>query len=429
MTSIWTAPETTAACIFTIFYAPIGILNIALAVTTMRGLIAESFRHARHLHRKRAAQLKGERERKRTEILRLEQEKPPNTDSIVIGGGRRGPGLRLRRRRRSSTHKFVTHVWHAIRYPFGIKHEFEDQDSFHRDFHHDTGPLHAARHDDKHLLFPRSADPNLEETIEDELRESEEKENVRQLTLALITFIGFWLLGSLVFHTTEKWSYGTAMYFCFISWTTIGYGDLTPKSSAGRAVFVLWALLGVGSLTILISVIGEAYAGVFGAALRNRTFEALVYRRVRARHESIAEEREKRINDFTEQLREDKLKLADALIEHAHTYHPHLRFMLGVEKRSSHMITVNLRNLLVLELGDDCDHVARDTILHDPEIRKTLFIMSYDASFERLMQIANAIQAMETPDTDGPKATEEGNNHHTAHRNLHPALILPYADV
>ena len=90
---------------------------------------------------------------------------------------------------------------------------------------------------------------------------------------------------------------------------------------------------------------------------------------MRARHDSIAEEREKKISHFTEKLREDKLKLADALIEHAHTYHPPLRFMLGVEKRASDVISQNLRKLLIAELGD-CDQIARETILHDPQIRK-----------------------------------------------------------
>jgi len=39
----------------------------------------------------------------------------------------------------------------------------------------------------------------------------------------------------------------------FIAFTTIGYGDLSPVTPVGRAVFVFWALLGVGALTILIS--------------------------------------------------------------------------------------------------------------------------------------------------------------------------------
>ena len=39
----------------------------------------------------------------------------------------------------------------------------------------------------------------------------------------------------------------------FIAFTTIGFGDITPTNPAGRSVFVVWALLGVGTMTILIS--------------------------------------------------------------------------------------------------------------------------------------------------------------------------------
>ncbi|KAF8324297.1 uncharacterized protein EI90DRAFT_3129999 [Cantharellus anzutake] len=380
--------------VFTFFYALIAILNLALAVTTMRGLIAESFRHARRLQRKRAARARAARERRRSETIHTYRQQEHL--AVIIGT-------------RSKAWKFAANVWLALRHPFGVDHGFEDHDSFHQDH----GSPHVTRHDDKHLLYPRSADPKLDNTLEEEIRDNEETENVRQLTLALLAFIGFWLLGSLVFHLTEKWPYGTAMYFCFVAWTTIGYGDLTPKSNAGRAVFVLWALLGVGSLTILISVIGEAYAGVFGAALRNRTFEALVYDRVRARHDSLAAVREAGIRDFTEQVRNDKLKLSESLIEHAHKYHPHLRFMLGVEKRPSDIISENLRQLLVSELGD-CEHTVRETIFHDPEIRKAVFIMSYDASFERLMQMANAVRMLEESSVDESPEDSPDNNILTA---------------
>jgi voltage-gated potassium channel Kch len=39
----------------------------------------------------------------------------------------------------------------------------------------------------------------------------------------------------------------------FVAFSTIGYGDMSPESPAGRSVFVVWALLGVGAMTILIS--------------------------------------------------------------------------------------------------------------------------------------------------------------------------------
>lgn len=38
------------------------------------------------------------------------------------------------------------------------------------------------------------------------------------------------------------------------------YGDLSPKTSAGRAFFIVWALFGVGTLTILFSVVSDAWA-------------------------------------------------------------------------------------------------------------------------------------------------------------------------
>src|ERR1700720_2302115 len=39
----------------------------------------------------------------------------------------------------------------------------------------------------------------------------------------------------------------------FIAFTTIGYGDYYPNTPAGRSIFVVWAILGVGAMTILIS--------------------------------------------------------------------------------------------------------------------------------------------------------------------------------
>jgi hypothetical protein len=73
---------------------------------------------------------------------------------------------------------------------------------------------------------------------------------------------------------TERWTFGSAAYFCekflnfgfvhielidvfrntgFITFSSVGYGDLAPTTPAGRAIFVFWAFLGVGTMTILIS--------------------------------------------------------------------------------------------------------------------------------------------------------------------------------
>jgi len=39
----------------------------------------------------------------------------------------------------------------------------------------------------------------------------------------------------------------------FVAFTTIGYGDYHPDTPAGRSIFVVWAIMGVGTMTILIS--------------------------------------------------------------------------------------------------------------------------------------------------------------------------------
>ncbi|KAH3900674.1 related to Outward-rectifier potassium channel TOK1 [Saccharomycodes ludwigii] len=77
------------------------------------------------------------------------------------------------------------------------------------------------------------------------------------LFITLFIFISFWLVGALVFKFAESWDYFDAMYFCFLCLITIGYGDFAPKSSAGRAFWVIWALAAVPLMTALISTVGD----------------------------------------------------------------------------------------------------------------------------------------------------------------------------
>ncbi len=45
-------------------------------------------------------------------------------------------------------------------------------------------------------------------------------------------FIGLFLaLDAVVFVFMENWSFGTSLYFVFITLTTIGFGDLFPTKS------------------------------------------------------------------------------------------------------------------------------------------------------------------------------------------------------
>ena len=81
------------------------------------------------------------------------------------------------------------------------------------------------------------------------------------LTISVITFVIVWAGGAVVFWQAEKsvqeMTYFRALYFCYVSLLTIGYGDLAPKSTAGRPFFVVWSLVAVPIMTILISSMSD----------------------------------------------------------------------------------------------------------------------------------------------------------------------------
>ncbi|KAG7103471.1 Outward-rectifier potassium channel TOK1 like protein [Verticillium longisporum] len=81
------------------------------------------------------------------------------------------------------------------------------------------------------------------------------------LIISLSAWLALWLLGALVFHACEKpyqpWDYFDAFYFSFISLTTIGYGDLSLVSNAGRVFHVAWTLLALPTTTVMISNAGD----------------------------------------------------------------------------------------------------------------------------------------------------------------------------
>ncbi|KKP01620.1 hypothetical protein THAR02_06257 [Trichoderma harzianum] len=81
------------------------------------------------------------------------------------------------------------------------------------------------------------------------------------LAMSVMVWLVFWLVGALVFMEAEKryqnWTYFDAFYFSFIAWTTIGYGDFTVVSNAGKSFFVFWSLMALPTITVLISHAGD----------------------------------------------------------------------------------------------------------------------------------------------------------------------------
>lgn len=77
----------------------------------------------------------------------------------------------------------------------------------------------------------------------------------RTLMLQTIIFLMYMLIGALVFSTLEGWTYLDSVYWANVTLFTIGFGDLVVISTAGRALIIPYALVGVVSVGLIIGSI------------------------------------------------------------------------------------------------------------------------------------------------------------------------------
>ena len=66
------------------------------------------------------------------------------------------------------------------------------------------------------------------------------------------------LVGMFLFHWIEGWSYLDSFYFSAISATTVGYGDFSPQTPAGKLLAVVYIFCGIGLLVTLVTRFAEA---------------------------------------------------------------------------------------------------------------------------------------------------------------------------
>ena len=92
--------------------------------------------------------------------------------------------------------------------------------------------------------------------------ETKEQENTRykrKVIIAIFFVIAILFIGIFLFRRLEHWSYVDAFYFTTITLTTIGYGDVVPKTELGKIAASLFALLGVGTFLFCVGIIAENY--------------------------------------------------------------------------------------------------------------------------------------------------------------------------
>jgi voltage-gated potassium channel Kch len=89
----------------------------------------------------------------------------------------------------------------------------------------------------------------------------------RQLFVLLLTTISILVLVSAIIIQVEKMQFHTALYFSIVTFTTVGYGEITPQTEEGRVLMMILIALGFFALSWqtgrLVNLIGQAskYAG------------------------------------------------------------------------------------------------------------------------------------------------------------------------
>lgn len=80
-----------------------------------------------------------------------------------------------------------------------------------------------------------------------------------QISGAISALAFFVLLGTLLFHRLESWTWIQSFYFTVATLATVGYGDLHPTTDTSRLVTALFILGGVSVALTALGVIGKAY--------------------------------------------------------------------------------------------------------------------------------------------------------------------------
>ena len=85
----------------------------------------------------------------------------------------------------------------------------------------------------------------------------EKSSETRNVLITLLLIILLYITSIFFYHKIEGWEYLDAAYFITMTITTIGYGDLVPKTEMGKFFTMFLAFIGISLAFLLIASIAS----------------------------------------------------------------------------------------------------------------------------------------------------------------------------
>ncbi len=82
----------------------------------------------------------------------------------------------------------------------------------------------------------------------------------RNRVLAAVVSLFFIVAGgTVIYHYVEDWKWLDALYFSAVTITTVGFGDLAPKTDLGKMFTIFYAFTGIGVALYTLTQVGQIY--------------------------------------------------------------------------------------------------------------------------------------------------------------------------